>query len=355
MKRRYLLISSAIILLFMVALIWNSRKTNNRDATNQDLIIAFYNLENLFDTIDNPGVNDTEFTPDAEKQWTQDRYNTKIANMAYVLSQIGKKHGNSSPSIIGLCEMENMAVLEDLVKSEPLKDFNYEIVHYDSPDARGIDVALLYKSSDFKVTNSNSAGLLLIDEGGNRINTRDQLVVSGKLRGEEMHFIVNHWPARRSGEASSSQFRIAAAKLTRSLVDSILNIDANAKVIVMGDFNDDPTDESIVKHLNARGTKALENNAMYNPGASIFEEGRGSLPYRGSWNLFDQIIVSSSLLMNDKEGYYLDSAYIFKEDFLLQQSGDYKGYTWRTYVGNHYHGGYSDHLPVYISLKKDGR
>jgi len=316
-------------------------------------VVAFYNLENLFDTIDTPDVNDFEFTPEGPKKWNSEKYNAKLGQMAVVIAQLGNKYNENGPSVVGLCEMENRQVLMDLVNTDVLRNRSYEIIHYDSPDERGIDVALLYQADKFKPENTISAPLMIRDENGEQVLTRDQLVVSGRLDGEKMHFIVNHWPSRYGGEESSRPFRKEAALLTRALVDSIMRIERNAKIVIMGDLNDDPDNESVLKYLNASpDCSDLKKGALYNATGPLFEKGQGTLLYRGVWNLFDQLIISLPLLKQKKGSFYFDSAHIYKEEFLLQQEGKYKGYTWRTYVGNNYHGGFSDHLPSYIVLKK---
>jgi hypothetical protein len=319
-------------------------------------IVAFYNLENLFDTINTPGVNDIEYTPESAKRWNSERYWAKIDMIADVISRLGAPEGVPGPAVIGLCEMENRAVLEDLVKSKHIRHLNYQIVHYDSPDRRGIDVALLYQARYFRVTNSKSFPLLVQGDSGSRLFTRDQLVVSGVFDGEPMHFIVNHWPSRFGGEQRSSPARNEAAKLSRILLDSIASIEKYARVIVMGDLNDDPTDESIQVHLNANSDRnRLKAGQLYNTMGPLYKKGVGTLAYRDKWNLFDQIIITQSFLGKNENRYRYHSARVFNEQFLAQQEGRFKGYPWRTYVGNNYHGGYSDHFPVYIMLVKEVR
>ncbi len=311
--------------------------------------IAFYNLENLFDTI--PGPNDTEFTPEGANKFTSPRYWHKIDHMADVISQIGGELFPGGPAVLGVCEIENKSVLEDLINSSKLKPSGYSIVHYDSPDARGIDLALIYRPAFFKVTSHRSARLT-IPENPN-FKTRDQLVVSGLLDGEPLHIIVNHWPSRRGGEKRSLPFRLAAAKLTRSLVDSILSTDANAKIIIMGDLNDDPDSPSIVKGLNANPYRQkLKTGQLFNAMGSLYHEGIGTLAYRDSWNLFDNLIITQSMLSQDKTNWVFFKAKVFNKPFLQQKSGQFAGYPWRTYVGNNFMGGYSDHFPVYMILVK---
>ncbi|MFN8241244.1 MAG: endonuclease/exonuclease/phosphatase family protein, partial [Bacteroidales bacterium] len=229
-------------------------------------IIAFYNLENLFDTIDTEGVDDFEFTPGGPSKWTSARYKIKIEHLAKVISSIGQDEGiTGGPAVIGVSEIENRAVLEDLVAHPLLKNSNYQIVHYDSPDLRGVDVALLYRPRYFRVTSSDSPALIIYDENKNRVLTRDQLVVTGLFDGEEMSFIVNHWPSRSSGEQLTRPRRNEAATLTRHLVDSLTARNKDAKVVIMGDLNDDPVNESLRKYLKAADSpNGLKEGELFN-------------------------------------------------------------------------------------------
>lgn len=314
--------------------------------------IAFYNLENLFDTLDTPDKNDFEYTPEGLKKWDSKKYISKQENMSSVIAQIGADLTKTAPAIIGVSEIENRAVLEDLVKMPALKNYNYEIVHYESPDRRGIDVGLLYQPSIFKVTNTRSATLKI--EGRDDFFTRDQLVVSGILDGEKIHLIVNHWPSRSGGEKRSTPLRNAAADLTRSLVDSIFATDENAKIIIMGDLNDDPNNESLLKHLKAKkDEKSADKGELFNATYPLYQKGIGSLAYRDKWNLFDQMIVSYGLLGDDKTSFKLYKTLIFDKDFIKEESGSYKGYPKRTHAGGVYKNGYSDHFPVYLYLIKE--
>lgn len=324
-------------------------QTNDQKEQFKVSCIAFYNLENLFDTI--PGPNDTEFTPEGANKYTSARYWHKIDHMSDAISQIGGELFPGGPAIIGVCEIENRSVLEDLTGSPRLKPSGYSIVHYDSPDARGVDVGLLYRSDFFKVTSHRSVTLHIPDNPD--FKTRDQLVVSGLLDGEPIHVIVNHWPSRRGGEKRSLPFRMAAAKLTRSIVDSILATDANAKIIIMGDLNDDPDSPSIIKGLGANPYREkLKPGELFNAMGSLYHEGIGTLAYRDSWNLFDNLIITQSLLNGDKTSWTFFKSKVFNKSFLQQQSGQFAGYPWRTYVGNDFTGGYSDHFPVYMFLVK---
>jgi hypothetical protein len=315
-------------------------------------LIAFYNLENLFDTIDTPGVLDEEFTPGGPNKWTGSRYLEKLDNMALAISRIGEDDGwSGGPAVLGVSEIENRQVLEDLAAHPLLKESNYQIVHYDSPDLRGVDVALMYRPRFFRVTGSASPSLALTDESGEPVFTRDQLVVSGVFDGEPMHFIVCHWPSRSGGEVTSRPRRNAAAALSRRLVDSLIAEDSNAKVFVMGDLNDDPVDESLQKYLRASGKPdRLRNGELYNAMFPLFRKGVGSLYYRDGMNLFDQIIMTPSLLGNDYSSYKLAQARVFNSTFLVQKDGQYKGYPLRSFVGTVWQGGYSDHFPVYVII-----
>ncbi len=311
--------------------------------------VAFYNLENLFDTIKSPDTDDREFLPDGVYKWNGERYKYKLNNMASVIRKIGADVTPTGPAILGVSEIENKLVLEDLISTAPLDIMGYDIVHYDSPDARGVDVGLIYQKSRFQVTGSRSVRLAIPDMPNFR--TRDQLVVSGLLDGEPIHVIVMHWPSRRGGEKRSKPLRDGAAALCKSIVDSIYKVEAGAKIIIMGDFNDDPTNASVTKILKARPSIGqTEKGGLYNPTYKFFQEGIGSLAYDDNWNLFDQIIVSEPLLGKDYSSYKFLRFKIFNEDFLKQKDGRYAGYPWRTFSGTTFIGGYSDHFPTYVLL-----
>ena len=315
--------------------------------------IAFYNVENLFDTENDSLIFDDDRTPDGKDHWTIERYQNKVANISKVISEIGLEITGTSPDIIGLCEVENKKVVEDLIHHKNLNDKNYGIIHFDSPDERGIDVALLYKKSVFIPSSFQSHRLLLFNDEGFRDYSRDQLVVNGFLDNEEIHFIVNHWPSRSGGEARSRPNRIAAAKLNERIIDSILRLNADSKIISMGDFNDDPTNDSFKKVLKTNGKiKNIEAGSLFNPMEKLFRKGIGSLAYRDKWNLFDQLYFTSNLISKDKETYGFWKAAIYKPSYLLNPKGRYKGYPLRTYAGGSYVGGYSDHFPAYLCLIK---
>ena len=313
--------------------------------------IAFYNLENLFDIKNDSLVYDDDRTPEGKDNWTQVRYEHKLAQLSRVISEIGTATSKTPPDIIGVCEVENIMVLQDLVNHPNLRSYDYGIVHFDSPDERGIDVALLYRKQVFIPTTFDSRRLLLSKDNGKRDYTRDQLVVEGLLDNEKLHFIVNHWPSRSGGEARSRPYRLAAAKLNKRIIDSIQRNNGLAKIISMGDFNDDPVDQSFKKILAVKGKKKqLDSVSLFGPMEKLFRKGEGSLAYRDKWNVFDQIYVTSNLVTATLENYCFWKAGIFTPKYLIDPKGKYKGYPLRTYAGGSYIGGYSDHFPVYIYL-----
>lgn len=315
--------------------------------------IAFYNVENLFDTIDNPETFDDDRTATGKDVWNDEKYRSKIENISRVLSEVGKETTKEPPTIIGLCEIENRQVLEDLITHPNLKDLHYGIIHYDSPDERGIDVAFLYRKQSFQPIDSKARKLVIYeaDNPGKRDYTRDQLVVSGLLNKEEMYFIVNHWPSRGGGEARSAYKREKAAFLNKRIIDSLVKLNPEAKIISMGDFNDDPTNKSFKKVLNAKSSKeSLSSSELFNPMEKMLKQGKGSLAYRDSWNLFDQFYMTGNLVQANNSGFQFYQAGIFNKPYLITTTGQFKGYPARTYGYSGYEGGYSDHFPVYIYL-----
>ena len=314
--------------------------------------LAFYNLENLFDTINDVNKND-EASPIMEIKFNRGEiFKQKVSNMAKVISEIGLDVTKRPPSIVGICEVENRSVVEALISDEKLKKYNYGIVHYDSPDNRGIDVGMIYNKDAFSVENSNSHEVYITDNNSSkRRNTRDQLVVSGYLDGELMHIIVNHWPSRGADETK----RIAAAKVNNSIIDSLRYIYKNPKIITMGDFNDDPFDKSIKKIIGAKKEiKNTGNKDMFNPYEEILvDKGIGTNAYRDKWQLFDQIILSKPFLKKDYKDYQLYKAGVFNKSYLINKKGKYRGYPFRSFSYGTFTGGYSDHLPPYIFLLKE--
>ena len=318
--------------------------------------IAFYNVENLFDTINDINKND-EASPIMEIKFNRSEiYKKKVKNMASVIADIGSDLVNKSPSIVGLSEVENRNVIEDLLNNKHLLNKNYDIVHYDSPDERGIDVGLIYNKDVFKVNSTKSHELIIYDNKSSKRNyTRDQLVVSGLLDNELIHIIVNHWPSRSGGEERSRAGRMAAAELNKKIIDSLQNKYKNAKIITMGDFNDDPHDDSMKKILNAKKyIEDVKTNGIYNPMEVILsDQGIGSNAYRDVWQLFDQILVTEPFLNKKYDSYQFYKAGIFNKSYLINKAGRYKGYPFRSFSWGSFTGGYSDHLPPYIYLIKE--
>lgn len=361
-------------------------------------VIGFYNLENLFDTVDDPDKWDEQFLPDGDYNYTEEIYAEKLDHLSDVIALLGKDMSPDGVSVLGVSEVENRRVLEDLVKEPELKDRNYQIVHHESPDERGVDVALLYNPTYFKVIHSKALFVDLEgddgkdeqqeheeeehddeeddaeeededeneeeeeeeeeddedeDEEDDTNYTRDVLWVYGEFDGEPTHIFVNHWPSRRGGEVASSPLREKAAAVAAGVIDSLMKADPDTRVIVMGDLNDDPVNKSVSKVLGAKPSeKKTKEGELYNPWYKLYKKGIGTLAWRDAWNLFDQIIISEAYLDKDQEGYFFYQPVVFNKKFLTQQTGRYKGYPFRAYVGGQYQGGYSDHFPVFIYLLK---
>lgn len=316
--------------------------------------IGFYNLENLFDTLDNPLTNDADFLPAGRLLWNTEKYISKQANMAHVISLLGAELSPDGLAVLGVAEVENRKVLEDLVVQEPLKGRNYQIVHFDSPDERGIDCGLLYQPKYFSLLSARNVPVMLVDKKtGDRDFTRDVLYVTGAFDGEPLHLMVNHWPSRRGGEKGSSWARSAAAAVCKHLADSISAADPNAKIIIMGDLNDDPSDKSLVDVLEARGdSKDLKKGELYNPMYSHFKDGDGTMAYRDAWSLFDQMILSQPFVSKKSGGWQFYKSMVYRQPWLLQTEGAFRGYPFRTFVGDIFINGYSDHLPVFLYFLK---
>ena len=311
--------------------------------------IAFYNVENLFDATDDPKNSwDENWLNDGV--WNEEIYQQKLNNISKVIPEIGQDYTQNHPTIIGLCEVENRKVLIDLVQSEPMKKYNYGIFHFDSPDERGIDVALLFDRLRFKPKKAKSYPLKLKRNDGNRDFTRDQLLVEGFLDQEKIYFIVNHWPSRSGGQIKSEPSRIKAGQLNKRIIDSIQILDKQAKIITMGDFNDDPRDFSIKNTLNTSGKKnKLLENQLFNPFEILHRKGYGTLKYRGNWNMLDQLIITESLV-NNKSLKYIKAG-IYNEKYLITPDGNYKGYPYKSFY-KVWLGGYSDHFPIFLILAK---
>lgn len=305
--------------------------------------IAFYNLENLFDDKEDAKTLDDDFTPNGFKKWSTKRYQGKLRKLATTIAKIGQTETNGAPVLIGVAEVENNKVLQDLIASGPLKDLGYDSIHYNSPDERGIDTGLIYLRGNFKVISSEPIALLINNPNGARDFTRDILYVHGLLNGEEIHVFVNHWPSRRDGAASTDYKRLRAAETLNEYIAELGKKYNSPNVIIMGDFNDGPHSSSIMR--------LMQSGNLYNPMEQLLTPSNGSANYKRSWMLFDQILISHTFLNYEKGTHSFADAHIFNKQFLKQQSGKYKGMPYRTYAGKKYIGGYSDHFPVYIQLK----
>lgn len=305
---------------------------------------AFYNIENLFDIYKDDLTRDRDFIPTSEKRWTIKRYNNKLRKIGYAISNIGKKETKAHPAIIGLAEIENEAVLKDLITSKHLKEYAYQFVHYNSKDERGIDVAFVYDSEKFKVTNSEVFTFSFKNEDGSSDYTRDILLVSGLFLGESIHFLINHWPSRRTGGYETEHKRLTASTNLQAIIGTLKDNIPDARIVVMGDFNDNPNDKSI--------ELLMENQGLFNPMETLISIDRGTTSHHSEWNLFDQILFTPNFFESKPKSLRYVKADIYDADFLKQLDGKYKGTPYRTYVGKNYKGGYSDHFPVYMILKK---
>ncbi len=312
-------------------------------------IIGFYNVENLFDTINDPNKNDEQFLPEGDYRWTSERYNAKLEALSTVISELAKLDGGLA--VLGVSEIENAQVMLDLAATEKLKPYNLKVCHHDSPDRRGVDVAFFYNPDRFRIIDT-AAYPLIVPNQPNFIS-RDQWLMTGILDNTDtLYILVNHWPSKSGGEKRSQPGRLAAGTLSRQIANEVMQKHPGAKFILMGDLNDNPNAKSIMECLGTKTkTKNLTVNDLFNPMWKMFLDGIGSYAYRDSWEMLDNIIVSGGLV-NATKGYKYNSAHIFRKDFMFTKTGSYSGYPFRTFAGGNYQGGFSDHLPVYIVLTK---
>lgn len=329
-------------------------------------VIGFYNLENLFDIYDDPAKNDEEFLPDGKNKWTEVKYAKKVHNMAQVIRAMHDDNG-CWHTVLGISEIENRMVIEDLVSDPQIASANYQIVHYDGPDRRGVDVAMLYDPTRFKYIDSESIPFTfegsnikfsLDKEGQEHFRTRDILMVHGTIEGEHFAIYVCHLPSRVGGKGGDLRSR--GAEIIYNHARQMERRYSGLKVVVMGDMNDNPTDESQVVYLHGRDRQeqALRSD-FFNPFIAMLKDGYGSLAYRGEWNIYDIIQMNYNLAYAPHGGltvqpvvknkYY---ARIFSKPFMTQQSGQYKGTPFRTFSNGAFIGGYSDHYPTYIVISK---
>ena len=321
--------------------IWANAKDSAR--------IAFYNVENLFDTLDAPDIDDSEFLPNSKSMWTRVRYEAKLKQIAKVVDSLG------FPSIMGMVEVENRRVLDDLTIKTALKAQNYGVVHFESPDERGIDCALIYKKADFQVKNAKPHKIVFPNNDPDR--TRDILEVSGILRGTAVTVFVNHWPSRSGGAEESAPKRIFVAQVLKRAVDSVMKTDANARIVIMGDLNDDPDDKSLMEGLAAdywngdtKPRPKIDKNKLYNLAAGVKRSGSGSYFYKGGWEVIDQMIVNGAFLDGRSKLVTKDMETVFNANFLTYKDKSGNNPPNRTYSGPVYRGGYSDHFPIYTTV-----
>ncbi|UCG27576.1 MAG: endonuclease [Bacteroidales bacterium] len=345
-------IFSLILVLMVFTILSREVVAQNPGKGRGDLRIMFYNVENLFDTLDDPETRDEEFLPDSERYWTKNRYLTKLNNLCKVIIAIG---GWEPPEIVGLCEVENRDILNDLVNHTPLSKYQYRIIHRDSPDERGIDVAMIYLDKYFKVQNIKY--IPVENPGDPTFKTRDILYVKGFFPdGDTLHLFINHWPSRSGGQLETEPLRVLAASILRREISAVSANEPHAKVILMGDFNDTPEDRSIKDVLDAAMEfDNVEPDRLYNlSSADNTWQVKGSHKYQMSWDMLDQFIVSGSLIMNQDTMYVREDNFnVFAPDFLLEKDESNLGLKpFRTYVGFRYQNGFSDHLPVYLDIWK---
>lgn len=359
--KKILILALAAVLLVPILNARGGGKEQNGGKRYNMYGVMFYNLENLFDTINTNGTYDLEFSPKGARQWNGQKYWSKQHNLAYAISQMTTKGTPMGPVIIGVSEVENITVLQDLVRQPEIKDWHLQIVHHNSPDRRGIDVGLLYNPRYFRVLNVTNQNISKYLPTYPTFRTRDQLCVTGLLAGEKVTVMVNHWPSRLGGQEQSSWLREAAAQMCRHTIDSLLADDPNQGIIFMGDLNDDPMDKSCAQVLggkrNINDVKTYSD--IYNPFWEKLAKGIGTLAYRGSWNLFDQIVCNGyfTRYFNSASKPQLTflRADVLNKEFLKTKEGSRQGYPLRTYSGGVWLNGYSDHFPTQIYLVKEAQ
>jgi outer membrane protein OmpA-like peptidoglycan-associated protein len=316
-------------------------KNNERITINTNEVVA--------------SVNDLENTPTGQRQYTQELYEDKLSKLASVINQLGASYSKDGVALMGLAEIENRKVLEDLVATSELKKKGYKILQYDCMYSRGVDVALLYQEKYFEVIKSHTLQIEIFNDKNktDQYYTRDILWVEGKLLGETVHVFVNHWPSRSGGEAKSSKNRELGAAACRKVIDELMAKDPNTQIILMGDLNDDPNNKSVKNVVGAVGDiEDVKKGGMYNPLYKDYKKGYGSLAYRGSWNLFDQVLISSSFVDKKIESWKIQDAEVVYNQDWITRFGGYEGGPNRSFGGNNYQGGYSDHLPSVVYLKR---
>lgn len=317
---------------------------------NRKAIVGFYNLENLFDTINDPNKNDEQFLPDGDYRWTSQRYLAKLDRLSEVINEMAKMDGGLV--ILGVSEVENEQVLLDLCATERLKPYGFKVCHHESPDRRGVDVSFLYNPARFKIIDTAAYPLVVPNQP--QFISRDQWLMTGILDNTDtLYVLVNHWPSKSGGEKRSLPGRLAAGTLSRQIANEVMSKHPGAKFILMGDLNDNPNSKAIMECLGTKTKiKNVTESDLYNPMWKMYQDGIGSYAYRDSWEMLDNIVISGALVSPRPNTYKYNGAFVFRRDFMLTKSGSYAGYPFRMFAGGVYQGGYSDHLPVYIILTK---
>lgn len=367
MKEKYQTMKSFFYIIIagsLLACSLGEKTTKTMDNTNKDEMLlnnvvnelkspkgmsfGFYNVENLFDTIDDKYTIDEQFLPDSEKEWNSEKYNEKQENLSKVIAAFD----NELPLFLGFAEIENKGVLEDLIGQKKLQRGNYGIVHAESPDKRGIDVGMIYRKDYMRILSSESMEVSLKSDPD--FATRDILYIQGELKGnDKVHIFLNHWSSRRGGEKETEHKRVRAASVLRDKVDEVLDENSMAKIIILGDFNDHPTNKSIYVTLGAKGTPDFQNGQLFNMAYKLHKEKKGTYNYKGDWGMLDQMIVSEGLYSAEsgvKVAY--DQCLVLQKEWMMytdKKYGDQKPS--RSYGGPNYYGGYSDHLPIYSIFK----
>lgn len=333
--------------LFLITLLLISSCAILKPIKKKVVLLEWYNVENLFDTIDDPHTADNEFTPDGLKKWNTERYQKKLKELSNV---IFSADSNIAPTFIGLAEVENYTVLKDLISQKKFKNTNYQIAHYETSDPRGIDVALIYNADIFRPIEQKQ--IAIFDKKGNKIRTREILYIKGIIGKDTLYFFLNHWKSRSGGVAKTEFKRILAAKTLRNSIDSILKIKPNANIISMGDFNDTPFDKSLNTVLNASNDSIFESPVeLFNLNAYLSKKNIGTFSYKNKWYMLDNIIVSQNILDPKNKIHAEENAVVLKNklDSYYNPKAD-DTIPKKTYGGKTYFGGVSDHFPIYLHL-----
>lgn len=333
-----------LVLMVVVAGMISGSCTSQKRMLHNEYTVLSYNVENLFDTSDDPKVPDEEFLPSAEKKWNEERYQKKLNDLAKVISGVNPQ---DAPEIVGLIEVENRAVLEDLISTQDLKKHKYGIIHEESPDFRGIDVALIYRPDAFSYLSHETLPVTFADDP--EFKTRDILHVMGKIKNQTVHVFVNHWPSRIGGDEKTEPKRILAANVLKKKVDEVMASDSKANVVIMGDMNDEPVNVSLQETL---GAKSPETGAkLVNLMMPDDQKGEGTYFYSGNWNMLDNIVVSGEMITGKKVKIENNKGEIYRSEWMIFTNNKGAKTPNRTYVGDKYTGGVSDHFPVYFKMK----